>query len=291
MNLAPGVQIGDFRIERLLGQGGMGIVFLAYQLSLNRLVALKIMGPALTQQADIARFQREAQAVAKLNHPAIAKVHFVGQTQGYSYLAMEYIDGDSLRMVMNRLRAVRDPKQPIESILQLRQEGGGEAPEMRLDIPTSEDVPPPATNSAQEDRDSLSNEARQLIESKDYIRWCCEVLRDVAKALDHAHKQGVIHRDIKPENLLLDRQGQVHIIDFGLARFFEDVSVTHSGALIGTPAYMSPEQVTGRLKIDQRADIYSLGLVLYELLTLRQPIQAPTREGLLRQILTKPLPH
>src|SRR4051794_26900207 len=121
MSLAPGVQIGDFKIERLLGQGGMGIVFLAKQVSLNRPVALKIMGPALIAQADITRFQREAQAVAKLNHPGIAKVYQVGQTQGYSYLAMEYIEGDSLRIIINRLKAVRDPKQPIESILQLRQ--------------------------------------------------------------------------------------------------------------------------------------------------------------------------
>src|SRR3954469_24108748 len=102
MNLAPGVQIGDFKIERLLGQGGMGIVFLAQQVSLNRQVALKIMGPALIQPADIARFQREAQAVAKLNHPLIAKVFYVGQDQGYTYHVMEYVDGDSLRIILNR---------------------------------------------------------------------------------------------------------------------------------------------------------------------------------------------
>src|SRR4051794_19121691 len=117
MSLAPGVQIGDFKIERLLGQGGMGIVFLAQQVSLNRPVALKIMGPALSSRNDITRFEREAQAVARLNHPMIAKVYYVGQDQGYTYQAIEYIDGDSLRIIMNRLRAVRDPKQSIESIL------------------------------------------------------------------------------------------------------------------------------------------------------------------------------
>jgi len=115
------------------------------------------------------------------------------------------------------------------------------------------------------------------------------VIRDAAHALAHAHEQGVMHRDIKPDNLLLDRKGQVHLIDFGVARFFDDQSVTYTGQLVGTPLYMSPEQVTGRGAIDARTDIYSLGLVLYELLTLRPPIEATNRENLLRTIVTKPL--
>jgi hypothetical protein len=99
-----------------------------------------------------------------------------------------------------------------------------------------------------------------------------------------------VHRDIKPDNLLLDRQGKIHVIDFGVARFFDDQAVTYTGQLVGTPLYMSPEQVTGRGAIDARTDIYSLGLVLYELLTLRPPIEATNRENLLRTIVTKPLP-
>src|SRR3954469_6622522 len=113
--------------------------------------------------------------------------------------------------------------------------------------------------------------------SPDYIRRCCEIVRDAALALAHAHERGVTHRDIKPENLLLDRQGLVHLIDFGLARFFEDVSLTNTGALVGTPMYMSPEQISGHIKIDHRTDVYSLGLVLYELLILRRPMIAATR--------------
>lgn len=98
-----------------------------------------------------------------------------------------------------------------------------------------------------------------------YIRGCCEIARDIALALAHAHENGVTHRDIKPENLLLARDGTIHVIDFGLARFVEDVTLTSTGALIGTPMYMSPEQVTGRLEVDHRTDIYSLGLVIYEM--------------------------
>ena len=100
----------------------------------------------------------------------------------------------------------------------------------------------------------------------------------------------MVHRDVKPENLLLDRSGKVRLIDFGVARFFEDVTITSTGQIIGTPTYMSPEQVTGRLEVDHRTDVYSLGLVLFEMLTLGRAIDAPTREGVLRHVVTKALP-
>jgi hypothetical protein len=158
---------------------------------------------------------------------------------------------------------------------------------MRFDDPTATYLPQPAAEQNPIGPGEISQEASQLIGTKEYIRRCCEIIKTVASALAHAHERGVIHRDIKPENILLDRNGHVYLIDFGLARFFEDDSVTNTGALVGTPAYMSPEQVTGRIQVDNRTDIYSLGLVLYELLTLRRPIVAPTREGLLRQIATK----
>jgi hypothetical protein len=124
----------------------------------------------------------------------------------------------------------------------------------------------------------------------EHVRRSVEIIRDAALALAHAHERGVVHRDVKPENLLLDRSGQIRLIDFGVARFFEDVTITSTGQIVGTPTYMSPEQVTGRLEVDHRTDIYSLGLVLYELLTLGRAVDAPTREGVLRHVVTKALP-
>ena len=123
----------------------------------------------------------------------------------------------------------------------------------------------------------------------EHVRSAVEIIRDAAVALAHAHERGVVHRDVKPENLLLDRQGKVRLIDFGIARFFEDATVTSTGQLIGTPMYMSPEQVAGRLNVDHRTDVYSLGLVLYEMLALNRPVVAPTREGVLRHVVTKAL--
>jgi hypothetical protein len=129
-----GTVVGDFRIEKRIGAGGMGIVFLARQISLNRLVALKVLGAALAGQSDIARFQREAQAIAKLNHPGIAGIHFVGQDRHICYIAMEYIDGMSLRELMKRLSSPNNDRS-IDDILQATCEEG-QAPEIRYDGPT-----------------------------------------------------------------------------------------------------------------------------------------------------------
>jgi serine/threonine protein kinase len=285
-SLEANVQIGDFRIEKRLGAGGMGIVYLARQLSLNRLVALKVLGTALTDRTDIARFQREAQAIARLNHPGIAGVYFVGQDGEICYLAMEYIDGMSLREVIKQLSSLERHFQSIDDVLQATSLGG-EAPEVRFDGPTLTYTAEPAVNEKPVEPGGLAAEVKRLISSAEHIRRSREIVRDTAIALAHAHERGVIHRDIKPENILLDRHGKPHLIDFGLARFFEDVTLTNTGALVGTPMYMSPEQVTGRIELDHRTDIYSLGLVLYEMLTLRKPFVSPTREGILRQIVTK----
>jgi serine/threonine protein kinase len=290
MELEADVQVGDFKIVRRLGAGGMGIVYLARQVSLNRLVALKVLGTALTDGSEMARFQREAQAVAKLNHPGIAQVHFIGQDRHVCYLAMEYVDGISLREVIRRLAAADDSGRTIDAVLgdrALEEEG---AEEVRFDAPTATYRPEATPVPANVTVEGLSQAAKQLLASPAFIGRCCEIVRDAALALAHAHERGVVHRDIKPENILLDRRGKVHLIDFGLARFFDDVTLTNTGALVGTPMYLSPEQVSGRLKIDHRTDIYSLGLTIYELLTLQRPITAPTREGILRQVVTKALP-
>ena len=289
-NLEADVLIGDFRIERRIGAGGMSVVYLARQISLDRPVALKILGSALDRVQDIHRFQREAQAIAKLNHPGIAAVHFVGQDGQVCYIAMEFIDGVSLRTVIDRLASASDPLATIESAVRTGSPGEGRAPTIRFDDPTKTDAHTDAEEGTRTEPGPLSPGARRLIDTRDHIRRCGEIIREAALALAHAHERGVVHRDIKPENLMLDRDLRVHVIDFGIARFFEDTTLTATGALIGSPMYMSPEQVTGRIGIDPRTDLYSLGLVLYELLSLRRPHTATTREGILRQVVTKPLP-
>jgi serine/threonine protein kinase len=291
--LETGVQIGDFRIERRLGAGGMGIVYQARQLSLNRPVALKVLGQALTRSTDVSRFQREAQAAARLKHASIAQVYFIGQDRHVCYLAMELIEGVSLRRLLDKLGIAASGATSLDAIVREDLAEAPSAAAVRFDSPTEGLAPRgeaaelPAAEPA---NPCLSPQARELRTSAGYIRRATEVIRDAARALAHAHEQGVIHRDIKPDNLLLDREGKVHLIDFGVARFFEDQSITYTGQLVGTPLYMSPEQVTGRGTIDARSDIYSLGLVLYELLTLRPPIAAANRESVLRTIITKPLP-
>ena len=289
-SLESNIQIGDFQILKRLGAGGMGIVYLARQISLNRLVALKVLGTALSDHSDIARFQREAQAIAKLNHPDIAAIHFVGQDHQVCYIVMEYIDGASLRDVLKHLIASRQSGQSMDAVLQRMTSGADEAPGIRFDQETVSATPEPLAGAKPLEAGTLTPDATKLMTTPDHIRRCCEIVRDAALALAHAHERGVIHRDLKPENLLLDRHQRVHVIDFGLARFFEDVTLTNTGALVGTPLYMSPEQVSGRVSVDHRSDIYSLGIVLYEMLTLRRPISAPTREGVLRHVVTKALP-
>lgn len=291
IDLEKDVELGDFRIEKRLASGGMGIVYQARQISLNRPVALKILGNALTGSAAIARFRREAQAAPQLNHPGIAQIYFVGQTDQVCYMAMELIDGMPLQAVIARLAQSTEPDANIDQVVALPPMSESHQKVTRFDIP--EELPTAALEAtpAGDGNDSdLSEAARHVIASESHIRRCCEIVRDAAHILDYAHQRGVVHRDIKPGNLMLDNEGKVHVIDFGIARFFEDVTLTQSGQLVGTPMYMSPEQITGRCEPDPRTDIYALGLVLYELLTLRPPLQAPSREELLRRSVVKPLP-
>ncbi len=269
-------RLGDFEIVRQLGRGGMGIVYEARQLSLNRKVALKVLPFSLGGTARVlARFKREAEAAARLHHTHIVPVYAIGEEDGFYFYAMELIEGPSLDRVLAQMR-----EQALPS---------------RQDSTSSEKSQPPGTlpNHAEAAVPALSaGTTSSLGSGSHYFDQVARLIADVADALDHAHKQGVLHRDIKPSNLLLSPDGRLSITDFGLARLLEQPGITVPGEFAGTPAYVSPEQaMAGPIPIDHRTDVYSLGATLYELLTLRPPFLSESRDQLLAQVLTKePLP-
>ena len=210
-----GLTLGDFQVERLLGRGGMGEVYLANQISLNRSVALKVLRPdLLTKPTYISRFEAEATAVAKLNHPNIVHIYTLGSVDGVRFIAMEYVQGTNLRDYILKKGA--------------------------LDYP--------------------------LILS---------IMKQAGQAVGAAGEIGLIHRDIKPENLLLTRKGQVKVADFGLCRDQDSarVHLTQPGLTMGTPLYMSPEQAQGK-PLDQRSDLYSLGVSFYHMIAGEPPFRA-----------------
>jgi len=239
-------QFPNFDILECLGRGGMGVVYKARQKSLNRLVALKILAPELEKDAAFAqRFAVEAETLAKLNHPGVVTIYDFGQTDGLFYLVMEFVDGVSLRHLL---------------------EAGRVSP-----------------------REALA------------------IVPQICDALQYAHDQGIVHRDIKPENILLDRQGRVKVADFGLAKLVgtdaltpvlshsmgeggasapcegtpPPAALTDAGKVMGTPNYMAPEQREHPTEVDHRADIYSLGVVFYQMLTGElpdKPIEPPSRK-------------
>ncbi len=262
-----GERLGDFEIVRELGRGGMGVVYEARQVSLKRRVALKVLsgGLGLTGKA-VQRFRREAEAAAKLHHTNIVPVYATGEEDGTHFYAMELIDGPSLDHVIRQLRQTSGGRQPPENSPELESTGPY--------IPGA--GVPPAVGAS-----SLSSDSH-------YFDTVARLVAEVADALAYAHQEGVIHRDIKPSNLLLSPAGRPSVNDFGLARLLEQPGMTVSGEFVGTPAYMSPEQVTaGRTPLDHRTDIYSLGATLYELLTLQPPFTGTRRDQVLAQILHK----
>ncbi len=226
-------RLGDYRLIREVGRGGMGIVYEAEQVSLQRTVALKVLPPHLTlTDTRVQRFQREAQASAKLQHPGIVPILGVGEVRDVHFFAMEYIEGQSLQ---DRLEAWR------------AEERG------RRDF-----------------------------------REALEIVAQLSDALQYAHEHGVIHRDVKPQNVLLGKSGVPRLVDFGLAKVLGEESVSLSGELVGTPYYMSPEQALAkRVPVDARTDVFSAGVVLYELLTLKRPFEGRTPQEVLFQITFK----
>ena len=265
MNDFVGKRLGDFEIVRELGRGGMGIVYEAQQLSLNRRVALKVMNAplGLTPQG-VLRFRREAEAAAKLHHTNIVPVYASGDEAGVPYYAMELIDGPSLDRVIRQLRhgAAETPSPTGTASTGPFSEGNSSTP--------------------------TPGHSSHLSTDSQYFDRVARLCAGVADGLEHAHKNGVIHRDMKPSNLLVATDGRLTINDFGLARVLEQPGMTITGEFVGTPAYMSPEQITaGRTPLDHRTDIYSLGATLYEMLTLHPPFAGKGRDQVLAQIMHK----
>ena len=248
-----GRAFGEFVIQEELGRGGMGVVYLAYQRSLDRRVALKVMMSGLSlSKRHVERFRREAMATAQLRHPAIVPVYDFVEFDGSYALAMEYVAGRNLGDVLNDL-SLRN------------QEHSG-----RVD-------------------GSLG-----IAPEKGYVAECAMLIAQVASALAVAHEAKIVHRDLKPRNLMIDEQRQVRLLDFGLAKSLDvgRASLSMSGEVNGTVHYMSPEQALGkRVEVDHRADIWSLGVMLYELLTLERPFDGKDIHQTISQITFKePVP-
>ncbi|HKB02099.1 MAG TPA: serine/threonine-protein kinase [Gemmataceae bacterium] len=263
----PPTALGDFRIVREIGRGGMGTVYEAVQLSLGRRVALKVLPFAAALDArQLRRFQNEAQAAAHLHHPHIVPVYFVGAERGVHFYAMQLIEGQNLAALVEELRressgTVHDP----------------------ASAPTA-DVPRPSA----ETRPAIGAQFSTLRTDRaaDFYRTVARLAAQAAEALEFAHQNGIVHRDIKPANLLVDGSGNLWVTDFGLAQVQADAGLTQTGDLLGTLRYMSPEQAGGpRGLIDHRTDVYSLGATLYEVLTLRPIFDGQDRRTLLHQII------
>jgi len=300
--------LGDFRIQREIGRGGMGIVYEAEQISLRRRVALKVLPlAAMLDPRLLQRFRNEAMAAASLDHPNIVRIYSVGCDRGVHYYAMEYIEGQTLaeiiRQLCHRFQPDRRKKTPLPDTLSWNgSEAGarGEKKEGTGSVPPSGEQGPARSSSIVDILLNQKTEPRPQgqISTKgprtqsQFFRLAVSLGVQAAEALEYAHRTGVVHRDIKPSNLLVDATGHLWITDFGLAVTHADSNLTVSGDIVGTLRYMSPEQVTGQRRLlDQHTDIYSLGATLYELLTLGPAFPEPDRATLVRQILEEePVP-
>jgi serine/threonine protein kinase len=271
-------RLGEFRILRRVGIGGMGVVYEAVQESLGRHVAMKVLPvDALADPKRLERFRREAKAAAKLHHTNIVPVFGTGEAEGRHYYAMQFIVGHPLDAVIDEVRRLKDNGLPAPqgavSQVALGLVSGTIA--ANADSESAKPAAPPSSSLAASG--SLSDGGRH------YWATVARIGEQVAGALAYAHGQGILHRDIKPANLLLDLHGIVWVTDFGLAKAHESDSLTIAGDIVGTLRYMAPERFDGGG--DHRADVYALGLTLYELLTLKPAFAADNRAKLVEQVV------
>ena len=241
-----GESFGRYQLIEQIGRGGMGVVYKARQTDLDRVVALKMINSTrLTNQPDLARFYSEARAAARLRHPNIVGILEVGEVHGQHFFAMDLVEGTSLADHLQELSG---------------EEPGG--------IPVQDDSVTVLTTPLA----LLRKGSGVHVESDTAARW----VADVARAVDYLHHQGVIHRDLKPSNILLDADLQPLVTDFGLARVWgDDATATSGGVIVGTPGYMAPEQASGLVEeLSPRSDIFSLGVILYEMLTGLSPFSS-----------------
>jgi serine/threonine protein kinase/WD40 repeat protein/Tfp pilus assembly protein PilF len=294
-------QLGEYRILREVGRGGMGIVYEAVQESLGRHVALKVLPlHGLISNTHLERFEREAKAVARLHHTNIVPVFGSGSHAGVHYYAMQFIQGQGLDAVLKEVRRLRGASAPAGGLpvtVTLARgllTGRLDAPEgLAASAPTvAATAPPFAGPHVAPARPALGTHHLSDLtgpSEAQYFRGVARLGVQVADALAYAHRQGIVHRDVKPSNLLLDTQGVVWVTDFGLVKEEEGGNLTQTGDIVGTVRYMAPERFDGHG--DARSDIYSLGATLYELLTLRPAFEDAHRARLVERVLRQePVP-
>lgn len=271
-----GKTLGDFEILREIGRGGMGVVYEARQISLDRIVALKVLAAHLTLRSEtVERFKREAATAAKLDHPGIVEIHAIGEEAGNHFFAMELVKGAPLDTVIEGLSG--DEVYPKDG----RSIGAAIRRAMRRK----------GDSEKGDGMAVIGDRGLPDFWNRSYIEAVCRICVQVTEALEHAHGAGVIHRDIKPSNILVREDGSCVLTDFGLAREEGLPSLTVTGELAGTPHYIAPEQASPRANgLNHQVDIYSLGVSLYEMLTQIRPFEGRNSQEILGNITNKTPP-
>jgi eukaryotic-like serine/threonine-protein kinase len=286
-------RLGEFRILREIGLGGMGVVYEAEQESLGRHVALKVLPRyALFKTTYLERFRREAKAAGRLHHTNFVPVFGVGECDGTHCFAMQFIPGEGLDKVLHDLRRLRKPHGAATAVMKPTEESVAHSllsgrftapPAAPAEGPSAPSTPPaPTASEGAHGSSTLSGSGPEGL----YFRGIARVVMQVADALADAHRQGILHRDINPSNLLLDQQGTVRITDFGLAKAEGTDDLTQTGDIVGTVRFMAPERFDGRSL--PQSDVYALGVTLYELLTLRPAFDDMNKARLVEKVLHEP---